>query len=97
MILLGLGGLLCLFLYSNPFAIMPSSFLGRPVSLSGNITLYCPTHDELIAQYEDGCPAHQLTSVKQISRVPNTMPIEGFLADAESKVLVRLAYIFSCH
>lgn len=88
----GLCGLLCVFLYSKSPTVIPSSFLGRLLKPSGNAASFNSTRDEFIAQYQDGCPAHHFKSIRRVSRSPNIMLIEGFLTEAETDVLLGVAY-----
>ena len=48
--------------------------------------------ETLAKRYREGCPRHQFTSIKRLSRVPDMMLIEGFLTKDEADILVELAY-----
>jgi len=48
--------------------------------------------ETLARKYREGCPRHQFTAVKRISRVPDMILIEGFLTKDEADILVELAY-----
>jgi hypothetical protein len=48
----------------------------------------------LANEYRKGCPTHEFTSVRILSRQPSMMLIEGFLTDLEAQFLVRVGYIY---
>jgi len=80
--------------YVNPFTkILSSEFLNRiKFSSSTNKFAYGSVSTEP-AFREDGCPVHRFTSVKELSRKPHIVLIEGFLTPAEAEAIVRVAYI----
>lgn len=90
---LGFLGLLASILYINPVAnVIPA--ISTPYQyFYGQATGSAPANpfDVLPAQYRNGCPVHKFKSVRQLSRKPDVMIIEGFLTQFEADYLLKIA------
>lgn len=91
--LLGFLGLLFIIVYINTVAKMSPSILPRIVSFYETVTRSAlePAVHNLAAQYRKGCPEHHFKSVRQLSRAPDIMIIDGFLSNVEAEFLVKAA------
>jgi len=93
LLVLGLIALCIAIVHVNPFA---KTYI---TSISSIRSLYTKTAHvtsddsgfHLASQYRKGCPQHQFTSVKYLSRNPTMFIIEGFLTKLEAEVLVDAA------
>jgi hypothetical protein len=54
-----------------------------------------PAAASLAERYANGCPEHHFDSVRQLSRSPDIMIIDGFLTPEEAQILVKAAYLTS--
>jgi hypothetical protein len=90
---LGLFGLLVAIVYVNPLAKIYPSIPSPIGSYSEKVTgsALNPSVHNLAAQYRKGCPEHQFTSVKLLSRAPDIFIIDGFVTNAEAEFLVKAA------
>jgi hypothetical protein len=90
---LGFLGLLTTILYINPVANIIPAISNRYQSFHNQATDSAPAtpFDVLPAQYRNGCPVHKFKSVRQLSRKPDVMLIEGFLSQFEADYLLKIA------
>ena len=95
---IGILALLTGIIYFNPLGGSPSmptipSISSIPAMFGAfRIQGVAPFVDELPAPLSNGCPAHKFKSVRQLSRAPDIMIIEGFLTAEEAEALLEIAY-----
>jgi hypothetical protein len=89
---LGVLGLLTTVIYVNPIATFLPTILNHIHYLydQAELTPGGP-FDSLPLEYRNECPDHKFTSVRQLSRAPDVMIIEGFLTKFEADYLVDIA------
>src|SRR5271163_1724423 len=61
-------------------------------------SLHFQTHTstaDIAELYANGCPEHHFASVRQLSRSPDIMIIDGFITPEEAQILVKAAYLTS--
>lgn len=90
---LGFLGLLASILYINPVVNVIPAISTYYHYLHDQVTGSAPANpfDVLPAQYRNGCPVHKFKSVRQLSRKPDVMVIEGFLTQFEADYLLKIA------
>jgi hypothetical protein len=89
---LGVLGLLTTIVYVNPIATFLPTVLNHINSIYDRTELTpAGPFDSLPVEYRNGCPDHKFTSVRQLSRAPDVMIIEGFLTKFEADYLVDIA------
>lgn len=91
---LGFLGLLTTIVYVNPIATFIPTILNPVHYLYDKTTEVVPQpgpFDSLPIEYRNGCPDHKFLSVRQLSRAPDIMIIEGFVTKFEADYLVEIA------
>ena len=90
---LGVLGIFTTIVYVNPIATFIPAILNPVHYLTNRVTEFKNQgpFDSLPIEYRNGCPVHKFNSVRQLSRAPDVMIIEGFLTKFEAEYLVEIA------
>jgi len=98
--LLGLLGFVTAIVYVNPLTsdapiiARANQFLKRATGITFQQPSSASSSEEaFLAKYINGCPVHQYSAVKIVSRAPDIMVIENFVTPEEADYLVKFAYI----
>ena len=97
--LLGLLGFVTAIVYINPLTsdapiiARANQFLKRATGIDFQQSSSSSSSEAaFLAKYANGCPVHQYSAVKIVSRAPDIMVIENFVTPEEADYLVKFAY-----
>lgn len=97
--ILGLLGFVTAIVYINPLTsdapiiARANQFLKRTTGIDFQQSSSSSSSEAaFLAKYANGCPVHQYSAVKIVSRSPDIMVIENFVTSEEADYLVKFAY-----